>query len=401
VAGDGKVLCTDVVRQAALSMTGYRFTPSTVILGEGTPNPLASCALEWVTTDRAAPAENERVDDACDFAVLGPLVISRRDGPVSAGGHKEQTVLALLLAQANQVVSASGLIDGIWGERPPRTAAKTLQGYILRLRQALEPNRAKGADPELLVTTGAGYQLRAPPARLDAARFEQLVNKAARERAAGDSAGSASSLRTGLALWRGDPYSRYRDARPCLLEAERLTALCQAAIEDRIESDLAVGRAAEVVPELERLLQDNPFSERAWGQLIVALYRCGRQTEALRAYQRARSVLVEEMGIEPGPELRQLEPAVLVQDPGLNKPAGPAPRTRTGSLSHSRRSARASSGGAGWWRSSGPRGQARHGWRPKWPAEPSRKGASFATPAARKGIRPPGRYSDSCSPGQV
>jgi DNA-binding SARP family transcriptional activator len=256
----------------------------------------------------------------CDFAVLGPLMVQSVRGPVSVGGLKEQTLLAVLLSQANQVVSSADLIEGIWGERLPRTAGKTLQGYVLRLRQALEPDRGKGAPPAVLVRTGTGYRLRAPPDRLDAARFEQLLRRASRERAAGDWAGSAASLRTGIALWRGEPYAQYLDAAPCMVESERLKALYQAAREDCIEAELTVGRASEVVPELEQLVRDHPFRERLWGQLIIALYRCGRQTDALRAYQRARNALVEELGVEPGPELHQLEAAVLAHDPSLTRP---------------------------------------------------------------------------------
>jgi WD40 repeat protein/DNA-binding SARP family transcriptional activator len=327
-AEGGQILCGDRVRRLTDSGRAYRFIESSALRPDGILNPLAAYILDWAA-GASVPVAGE-LDHDCDFAVLGPLVVRSRQGPVSVGGLKEQTLLALLVAEANQVVSAGSLIEGIWGEQAPRTAAKTLQGYVLRLRQALEPDRARGAPPAVLVTTGAGYLLRVPPGRLDAARFEQLVSKAARERAAGDWAGAAASLRTAIALWRGEPYGQYLDAPACMLESERLTALFQAAVEDRVEADLAVGRASELVPELERLIRDNPFRERLWGQLMVALYRCGRQTEALRAYQRARGALVEEMGIEPGPELRRLEGAVLAQDPILAAPADSGRRLRRG-----------------------------------------------------------------------
>jgi WD40 repeat protein/DNA-binding SARP family transcriptional activator len=277
-----------------------------------------------VSIAEAVGATASTVDVDCDFGVLGPLVVRGAAGRVSVGGLKEQTVLAMLLAQANQVVPAASLIEGIWGEQVPRTAAKTLQGYVLRLRRALEPNRAPGTAPVVLVTAGDGYQLCLSPNHVDAGRFEQLVNKAARLRSVGDWSGSAATLRTALALWRGDPYGAYVDAPACLLEAQRLTALYEAAREDCIDADVAAGQAAAVVPELERLTRDNPYRERLWGLLMLSLYRSGRQAEALRAYQRARTTLVQEMGIEPGPELRQLEARLLAQDPTLDV----APRAR-------------------------------------------------------------------------
>jgi DNA-binding SARP family transcriptional activator/energy-coupling factor transporter ATP-binding protein EcfA2 len=322
VADANQILCSDAVRLAAGKNGGYRYRASDTFRREDLPGPVAY-AVESAPTTTVPGSASASVD--CDFGVLGPLVLRRRSGPVDIGGLKEQTLLAVLLARVNQVVSADSLIEEIWGERAPRTAAKTLQGYVARLRQAIEPDRPRGAAPAVLVTSGAGYQLRVVPSRVDAARFEQLVAKAARERAAGDWAGAAASLRTGLGLWRGDPYGDYLDAPACLAEAERLRELQQRAVENRIEADLAMGRAPEVVAELERLVRDYPIRERLWGQLMVALYRCGRQTEALRAYQRARSVLVEEMGIEPGAELRQLEAAVLAQDPALAVPAGVSP----------------------------------------------------------------------------
>ena len=231
------------------------------------------------------------------FRVLGPLEVEADSGPVVLGGPKERLLLALLLARPNRVVSVEALIQGLWGGHPPKSAGKTLQAHVVRLRRALEPGRARGAAGELLVTRQPGYLLRVAPGALDAARFEELTEAARR------------ALADGAA------------------EADRLADLRLVAVEDRIEADLRLGRHRELVAELERLVRDHPLRERLWAQLLLALYRSGRQADALLAYQRARSVLVEELGIDPGGELRRLHAAVLAQDSALDSPptAEPSP----------------------------------------------------------------------------
>jgi WD40 repeat protein/DNA-binding SARP family transcriptional activator len=252
--------------------------------------------------------------------VLGPLEVEADDGPVVLGGPKERLLLALLLTRPNQVVSVEALIAGLWGERPPPTAAKTLQSHVKRLRRALEPARARGAAGQVLVTREPGYLLRAGPGALDATRFEDLTAQARRALADGSAQAAGSLLREALGLWRGQAFEEFLDTDVAVAEADRLAELRLVAVEDRVEADLRLGRHRELVAELEGLVRDQPLRERLWAQLLLALYRSGRQADALLAYQRARSVLVEELGIDPGTELRLLHAAILAQDPGLDLP---------------------------------------------------------------------------------
>jgi WD40 repeat protein/DNA-binding SARP family transcriptional activator len=254
------------------------------------------------------------------FQVLGPLEVEADDGPVVLGGQKERLLLAQLLTRPNQVVPAETLVRGLWGEQPPPTAAKTLQSHVKRLRRALEPGRPRGAPSEVLVTRQPGYLLRVTPEALDATRFEELA--AAGRRALGDGSVNlaGSLLREALGLWRGQAFEEFLDTDVGAAESDRLAELRLAAVEDRIEADLRLGRHRELVAELEGLVRQQPLRERLWAQLMLALYRSGRQADALFAYQRARSVLVEELGIDPGAELRRLQTAILAQDPGLDLP---------------------------------------------------------------------------------
>jgi WD40 repeat protein/DNA-binding SARP family transcriptional activator len=255
------------------------------------------------------------------FRVLGPLEVEADDGPVVLGGPKERLLLALLLMRPNRVVAVEALLRGLWGERPPPTAAKTLQSHVKRLRRALEPGRARGAAGGVLVTREPGYLLRVPTGGLDATRFEELTAQARQALARGAADVAGSLLREALGLWRGQAFEEFLDSDPAVAEADRLTELRLVALEDRLEADLLLGRHRELVAELEGLVREQPLRERLWAQLLLALYRSGRQADALLAYQRARSVLVEELGIDPGAELRRLHAAILAQDPGLDLPS--------------------------------------------------------------------------------
>ena len=262
------------------------------------------------------------------FGVLGPLEVEADNGPVALGGPKERLLLALLLTRPNQVVSVDALVRGLWGEQPPSTAAKTLQSHVKRLRRVLEPGRARGAAGQVLITRPPGYLLRVEPGTLDATRFEELTAKAGRALADDGARAAGSMLREALGLWRGQAFEEFADSDVAAAEADRLGELRLGAVEDRLEADLRLGRHRELVAELEGLVREQPLRERLWAQLMLALYRSGRQADALLAYQRARSVLVEELGIDPGAELRRLHAAILAQDPGLDLPApaeaGPA-----------------------------------------------------------------------------
>src|SRR3954469_6282767 len=251
-----------------------------------------------------------------EFRLLGPLEAIDGDRALTLGGGGQRALLAVLLLHANQVVSSDRLIDALWGEAPPATAHKIVQVYVSRLRKQLGDAR--------LVTRAPGYLLRAEPAELDLGRFERLVAEARRA----DARTAAEKLRDALAMWRGPPLADLAYARFARAEIVRLEELRWAALELRIDADLAVGHAAELIGELEALIAEHPLRERLRAQLMLALYRCARQAEALEAYRRARRELADGLGLEPGDELRRLEQAILRHDPELAL-ADEAPRERS------------------------------------------------------------------------
>lgn len=258
-----------------------------------------------------------------DFAVLGALQVSGESGPIEIAGFKERTVLAHLVASAGRMVTTDELIDSLWGDAPPRTAAKSLQTYVLRLRNALEPSRH--GVPRLIVTQMPGYRLAVPDDAVDAWRFERLVDLGRRAYREGRADAAVGTLREALALWRGPAYAGFEATRFGGAESRRLEELRLVALEDRIAADLDVGRARETVSELESLVHEHQLRERLWHLLVLALYRSGRQADALAAYARAREFLIDEIGVEPGEELRALHAQVLAQDEGLRTPiSGPA-----------------------------------------------------------------------------
>jgi DNA-binding SARP family transcriptional activator/tetratricopeptide (TPR) repeat protein len=251
-----------------------------------------------------------------EFRLLGPLEVLRDGRPVALGGRKPRALLAILLLHANEVVSADRLIDALWGESPPGAAGNTLQAHVSQLRKALAGKR--GPPPEgRIVTQSPGYVIQVLPEELDLARFEQLVDRGRRALAARDVELAARLLREALGLWRGPALPEFAYEPFAEHEIARLGELRLVALEERIETDLAAGSHGQLVPELEQLTAEHPLRERLRGQLILALYRAGRQADALRAYQETRRTLVDELGIEPSPALQQLERAILVQDPGL------------------------------------------------------------------------------------
>jgi len=242
--------------------------------------------------------------------VLGPLEASIDDQPVAIGGAKQRAVLAMLGLEANHAVAADRLIEGLWGDEPPASAAKMVQNYVWRLRGAL----AEEGGPEI-VTRGRAYELRIDRESVDACRLERLVSEASRAAAAGR---STSAAREALALFRGDPLADVADEPFADPEIRRLEELRLSAAELAVDADLAAGRHQELVGEIDVLLAANPLRERLHAQRMLALYRCGRQAEALEAYRHARTTLVDEIGVEPSAELRQLHEAILNQDPSLD-----------------------------------------------------------------------------------
>jgi len=259
-----------------------------------------------------------------EFRILGPLEVAEHGSRLEIGRGKERSVLAILILHANEVVSSERLIDELWGDEPPATAAKSVQVYVSRLRKALASNGSRGSLNGVLLTHGGGYALRVEPGQLDAACFQQGLTEADRLLAAGAPAEASETLRRVLALWRGPALADFAYEPFAALEIARLEELRLLAIEQRISADLALGRSTAVVAELETLVARDPLRERLWEQLMLALYRSGRQTEALQAYRRARHVLVEGAGIEPSEPLRTLERAILAQDPVLALPASTA-----------------------------------------------------------------------------
>ena len=237
-----------------------------------------------------------------EFRILGPLEVTDDGRPIALGGQKQRALLALLLLHANDVVSRDRLIDELWEEDPPETARTALQVHISQLRKAVGRDRIETRAP--------GYRAVVGPGELDLEQFEQL---------AADGADGAA-LREALALWRGVPLADLGDGFARIergrLEEQRLLAL-----ERRIDADLALGGHAELVPELDGLVREHPLREHLRGQLMLALYRCGRQADALDVYRQGRSLLSDQLGLEPGEELRGLERAILAQDESLAAPA--------------------------------------------------------------------------------
>jgi DNA-binding SARP family transcriptional activator/streptogramin lyase len=260
-----------------------------------------------------------------EFRILGPLEVRDNGRVLELGGAKQRAVLALLLLQANEVVALDRLIDGIWGERPPDTAAAAVHGSVSRLRKVLEPD---GQPYRVIRTQPPGYVFAAGPEAVDRYRFERLAaeGKAALEE--GDAARSADLLREALALWRGPALADIAFTIADRTELDRLEEEWLSTIEERIDADLALGRHALLVPELDALVARHPLRERLRGQLMVALYGAGRQADALETYRAASRLLDEELGIAPGPALRELERRILLQDPELGTPRPPATARR-------------------------------------------------------------------------
>ena len=251
-----------------------------------------------------------------DFRLLGPLEAIDDGGlTVSIGAGRQRALLALLLLRANELVASDRLVEELWGESPPATAHKMVQNQVSALREAL------GRDGRL-ETHGSGYRLNLGPGERDVDRFEELVARGLAEMRA-DPEGAAETLRQALSLWRGPPLSDLAYEPFAQTEIARLEERRWAAFEARVQAELAVGRHADLIAELEAAVAEQPLREHLHGQLMLALYRCGRQAEALEAYRTARRTLVEEVGVEPGAELRALHDAILAQDPVLDAPPGP------------------------------------------------------------------------------
>ena len=254
-----------------------------------------------------------------EFRVLGSVEVVEQDGPLALGAPKQRALLAVLVMHRGEPVSTERLIDEIWGEQPPASANKIVQGYVSNLRRVLGDG--------WLVTRGHGYLLQAEPGQTDVGRFESLLGEGRRALVGGDPGRAAAQLGEALALWRGAPLADFAYEPFAQAEIARLEELRLVAVEERIEAALALGDHARLVGELEALVREHPLRERLRGQLMLALYRSGRQADALEVYRQTSELLRDELGLEPSPQLRELERSILNQTATVEPPprAAPAP----------------------------------------------------------------------------
>jgi YVTN family beta-propeller protein len=275
-----------------------------------------------------------------EFRLLGPLEVVDDGRPVAAGSPKQRALLAVLLLHRGEAVPSDRLIDELWGERPPASAIKIVQGYVSNLRKAL--------GDEMLLTRGRGYVLQTEPGQTDVDRFESLVAEGRRALVDGDAREAVARLREALTLWRGPPLADLAHQTFAQPEIARLDESRLSALEARIDAELALGEHAQAVGELEALVREHPLRERLTGQLMLALYRSRRQADALETYRSARRRLIDDLGLDPGPELQKLERAILAQDPALQAPGrrGKAERPRRVRRARSRGGILIAAGGA-------------------------------------------------------
>ena len=263
-----------------------------------------------------------------EYRVLGPFEVVRDTMKVLPVGARERAILLFLLLQANQIVAAESLIDGVWGGRPPRCAWNALHNCVSHLRKLLEPE-ACASGPEVLLTRPPGYLLRVGREQLDSARLETILERGRQAVERNALQRAVQLLRAGEGLWRGPALADFRFEEFARSEIARLEELRLLTIGQRVEVELALGRHAFLVCELTRLVGEHPLNERFRAQLMLALYRCGRQAEALAVYRETHTVLAEELGISPSRPLQILERAILLQEPSLNEPSLPASSARS------------------------------------------------------------------------
>ena len=260
------------------------------------------------------------MNPSLEVRLLGPFEVLAHGRPVNVSGGKRQALLALLALRSGRVVAVDSLIDALWADDMPAAPRNAVQHHIARLRAAL--------GPDAITATPDGYAL--ADAAVDSQQFEDLLRDARGALRAGDAVAAAESVARGLELWRGPALHGLTDTAWFDAEARRLEALHVDALEERFEAALALGEHRDVLPALRATLEENPFRERLWGQLMLSLYRSGRQSDALEAFGEARRVFADELALEPGPELRRLQDAILAHDPAI-APVLP-PRRRRGAL---------------------------------------------------------------------
>ncbi len=278
----------------------------------------------------AIPDDAEPQDDL-RIGILGPLEVHRGPTLCALGGRQQRSVLALLVLAAGRVVSLDRIADALWGDDLPTSYVTTIQTYVFRLRLILEPLRTRGDAARILVSTpGSGYRLDLPPDAVDAVRFETAVTRGRAALEAGDAAVAAETLGTALGLWRGDVLSDLGELEPVVPVAQRLGEMRTAAIEAWATAELALGHHETLAPQLASFEAAHPLRERLTALRMVALYRSGRQGDALTVYREVSHRLAEELGVRPGEELRSLHERVLQQDQELARsPAGEPPALLT------------------------------------------------------------------------
>ena len=255
------------------------------------------------------------------FGALGPLFVRDDAGhELDLGSPLQRTLLCLLLARRREVVTMDQIVEGVWPAGAPAAATTSVQTYVSNLRRALEPDRTRRTSPEVILSGGGGYRLSCEEEDTDVGRFEWAVVSGIQAIDGGRPDDAIDVLDQALSLWRDEPYAELGELDAAVFERSRLTELFRAAQEQRSAALLFVGRDVEAVVDLELLIREQPLRERRWEMYITALYRTGRQAEALRAYTRARETLIDQLGIEPGVELRTLEQRVIDQDPSLIAP---------------------------------------------------------------------------------
>jgi DNA-binding SARP family transcriptional activator/DNA-binding beta-propeller fold protein YncE len=255
-----------------------------------------------------------------EFGILGPLEVKVDGKSVKLGGRGERALLGTLLLDAGETVALERLVDDLWGEAPPASARHLIHVYVSRLRRGL-------GEPSVITTRPPGYAVELGAHALDATTFERLLDEGRRAQATGSYQEALGSFDGALALWRGSALADLDLESDARIKQSRLDELRVVALEERISIRLMLGQHGQVVPELEQAVASNPLRELLRAQLMLALYRCGRQAEALDRYREGRRLLVEELGIEPGPELRALEASILRHDPSLDAPAPEHPGT--------------------------------------------------------------------------
>jgi DNA-binding SARP family transcriptional activator/CheY-like chemotaxis protein len=252
------------------------------------------------------------------FRLLGQVEAWRDGQRLELGGRKQRALLAALLVRRGRVVALDQLIDDLWPDDPPARAAATVQVFVSSLRRVLEPGRARGETARVLVTAAPGYRLDVDPDAVDAHAFVRVLGEGRAALDGDDPERAADLLRAADALWHGPALADVTGMAFARLEATRLEELRLSAVEDRVDAELALGRHAALVAELEQLVGRHPLRERLRAQLMVALYRSGRQAGALEVHRAGRRLLRDELGLEPGARLRELEQAVLRHDPELD-----------------------------------------------------------------------------------